>query len=177
MSTATEGAERMRQLVNDLLTFSRIDTKAVDFTAVNMNKVVDAVRNELHFAIGEADAEVIVDTLPAVLGDESQLKQLLTNLVSNAVKFHNDEKPKIEISCTKDRNEWTFAVKDNGIGIDPRYHDRVFQMFQRLHTRDEYSGTGIGLAVAQKIVERHGGRIWVESEQGRGATFYFTIPR
>jgi light-regulated signal transduction histidine kinase (bacteriophytochrome) len=100
----------------------------------------------------------------------------LMNLVSNAIKFHDDKAPRVEISATRHRNEFVFAVKDNGIGIDPRYHDKLFHMFQRLHTREEYPGTGIGLAVAMKIVERHGGRIWVESEIGKGSTFMFTLP-
>jgi len=176
MSTATEGAERMRQLVNDLLQYSRIETKSTEFSSVDMNSVAKAVTNDLHIAIDEANAEVIVGELPTVLADETHMKQLLTNLISNAIKFHNDERPRVEVTARSRRNEFVFAVRDNGIGIDPSYKERVFQMFQRLHTRDKYPGTGIGLAISKKIVERHGGRIWFESELGKGATFYFTIP-
>jgi PAS domain S-box-containing protein len=177
MSTATEGAERMRQLVNDLLQYSRIDSRGGEFVPVDMNKVAEAVTNDLHVAIDEAKAEVIVEPLPTVLADETQMKQLLTNLVSNAIKFHDNEPPEIEVRARMRANEFVFAVKDNGIGIDPQYHDNLFKMFQRLHTKDEYPGTGIGLAISKKIVERHGGRIWVESEAGKGSTFYFAIPR
>jgi two-component system, chemotaxis family, sensor kinase Cph1 len=105
------------------------------------------------------------------------MTQLLTNLVSNAIKFHDGERPKIEVSASSRNNEFVFAIKDNGIGIDPQYHDNLFKMFQRLHSADEYPGTGIGLAISKKIVERHGGRIWIKSEIGRGATFYFTISK
>jgi PAS domain S-box-containing protein len=177
MSTAIEGAERMRQLVDDLLAFSRVDTKGKKFSLVDMNEVANEVIQELRMSIDEAKAEVVVGTLPTVLGDETQMTQLITNLVSNAIKFHGDAPPKIEIYSNERWNEHVFAVRDNGIGIDPSYNERVFQMFQRLHTRDEYPGTGIGLAISKKIVERHGGRIWVESELGKGATFFFTIPR
>jgi two-component system, chemotaxis family, sensor kinase Cph1 len=139
--------------------------------------VAEAVRSELHLAIAEAGAEVVIDQLPNVRGDEQQLKQLLTNLVANAIKFHEEERPRVEVSSSARYNEFVFAIRDNGIGIDPQYQDKLFKMFQRLHTKDEYPGTGIGLAISKKIVERHGGRIWFESELGNGATFYFTIPR
>jgi len=110
------------------------------------------------------------------MADEAQLTQLFQNLVGNAIKFHNDEEPRVHISAQPGPNEWVFSIRDNGIGIDPSYTGRIFEMFQRLHTRTKYPGTGIGLAICKKIVERHGGRIWVESQPGQGATFYFTIP-
>jgi signal transduction histidine kinase len=170
------GAERMRQLVNDLLQYSRIDTQGKELAPVDLNKVVEVVMNDLHVAINEANAEVVVGPLPTVMADESQMKQVLTNLISNAVKFRSSEPPIVEVRALNHGDVFVFAVKDNGIGIDPKYYDNLFKMFQRLHTKDEYPGTGIGLAISKKIVERHGGRIWVESELGKGATFYFSIP-
>jgi light-regulated signal transduction histidine kinase (bacteriophytochrome) len=129
-------------------------------------------------AIEETGAEVIIGDLPTVEGDRSQLIQLFQNLVGNAIKFHGDAPPRVEVAAERveDEKSWRFSVKDNGIGIDPEHHDRIFVIFQRLHTREHYQGTGIGLAVCRKIVERHGGKIRVESQDGRGSTFTFTIP-
>jgi PAS domain S-box-containing protein len=176
MGTAVEGAERMRQLVNDLLQYSRIDSASKVYASVDMNKVARMVRDELRIAIDEAKGEVRIELLPTVTADEGQMMQLLANLVSNAIKFHNSEPPLVELSAREQSNEYIFAVKDNGIGIDPQYADRLFKMFQRLHTKDEYPGTGMGLAISKKIVEQHGGRIWFDSEKGRGATFFFSLP-
>jgi C4-dicarboxylate-specific signal transduction histidine kinase len=176
MSTAVEGAERMRQLVDDLLQFSRVESKGREIVGVDMNKAVEAVLTDLQVAVTKAEAQVTVGPLPTVLADDTQMKQLLTNLISNAIKFRGAHKPLIEVSATESPANWTFAVRDNGIGIDPHYIDKLFHMFQRLHTKDEYPGTGIGLAISKKIVERHGGRIWVDSEPGKGSTFYFTLP-
>ena len=176
VSYAIDGAERMRQLIDDLLTYSRVETRGRAFTPIDMNEVVQEVMRELRLLMTEANAELLLEPLPMVMADRTQMKQLLLNIISNAVKFRGDRSPKIEISARPLDNDWLFSVKDNGIGIDPRYMDRLFQMFQRLHTRDEYPGTGIGLAIAKKIVERHGGRIWVDSELGRGSTFHFTLP-
>jgi len=116
------------------------------------------------------------DPLPTVMADGMQLVQLFQNLISNAIKFHGEERPRIHISAKQEENEWVLSVRDNGIGIDPEYHERIFLIFQRLHGRGEYAGTGIGLAICKRIAERHGGRIWVQSELGKGSTFYFTIP-
>ncbi len=143
---------------------------------MDMNKVVETVKNNLHVAIQEAGAQVSIEPLPTVLADESQMTQVLQNLISNAIKFRGTEGPKVEVSARHRGHRWIIAVKDNGIGIDPKYHENIFKMFQRLHTRDKYPGTGIGLAISKKIVERHGGRIWVESEEGKGSTFFFTLP-
>ncbi len=175
---AMEGAERMRQLVNDLLEYSRVETRAREFRDVDLDHVVARVRDELRLAIDDAGAMVIVRELPTVRADEVQMRQLLMNLIANAVKFRRPETPPVvEISAQDLGNEWLLAVRDNGIGIDPKYADKLFKMFSRLNPRDEYPGTGIGLAICKKIVERHGGRIWVESDGHSGSTFYFTLPK
>jgi PAS domain S-box-containing protein len=177
MANVTEGAERMRQLISELLQYSRTDSQGKEFANVDMDHVANVVINTMHVAIYESKAVLSVQPLPTLWGDEAQLAQVLLNLISNAVKFRGQEPPRVEISAMERAKEWIISVKDNGIGIDPAYHDRIFNMFQRLHSRDEYSGTGIGLAISKKIVERHGGRIWVESELGKGASFFFTIPK
>jgi PAS domain S-box-containing protein len=177
LSFAVEGAERMRQLINDLLDYSRVEIKGQEFTSVDMDRVIRSVVDDLHMAMRESGAEVVVDPLPIVQADETQMTQLLTNIVSNAIKYRGADPPRIRVFARSQVNDFVFAVEDNGIGIDPQYHDRLFQMFQRLHTKDEYPGTGIGLAISKKIVDRHGGKIWVESEGGKGATFYFSLPK
>ncbi len=176
MAYAVDGAERMRGLINDLLQYSRIETQGMEFSAVDLNQVAERVIDMMHLSIKENKAVVTVKHLPTVRGDATQLPQLLQNLISNAIKFHGPEPPIVEISAHHRYYEWIIAVKDNGIGIDPKYHDNLFKMFHRLHTEREYPGTGIGLAISKKIVERHGGRIWVESDGKNGSTFYFTIP-
>jgi PAS domain S-box-containing protein len=176
MSFAVDGSLRMKELIDDLLDFSRIDSKPIDLEEVDMNKVAGMVEVDLRLAIEEVGAEIIIGPLPKVRADEVQMKQLLTNLVSNAIKFHDGRPPRVEVSAITFNNEFVFSVQDNGIGIDPKYADRLFNMFSRLHTKDEYPGTGIGLAICKRIVERHGGKIWFESEPGKGTTFYFTIP-
>ncbi len=176
LGIASRGAEQMRQLVKDLLQFSRVDTQGRKFTNLNMEHVVSMVMSDLEATARDVGASITVGTLPTVRGDELQLKQLMTNLIGNAIKFHGCEAPRIKVGAVRNGNEILFSVQDNGIGIDPRFYDKLFQMFSRLHTKDEYPGTGIGLAISKKIVERHGGRIWVESGPGKGATFYFTVP-
>ncbi len=143
---------------------------------MDMNQVVKRVLEVLREAVEENKAEIELDPLPTVIAEESQMAQVIQNLVSNAIKFRGKESPRIRITATAGSGEWIFSVSDNGIGLSMEYADRIFQMFQRLHTRDEYPGTGVGLAIVKKIVERHGGRICVESEVGKGATFIFTIP-
>ncbi len=177
-ATAVMGAERMRQLVNDLLQYSRIDSQPMDREETDMNEVTAQVTEELNLSILEAGAKLEVKPLPIIRADKAQMKQLLTNLISNAIKFHRyDERPKVEMSASEHDGEFVFKVRDNGIGIDPKYGDKLFKMFSRLHTRDEYPGTGIGLAISKKIVERHGGKIWFESGPGRGTTFFFALPK
>jgi chemotaxis family two-component system sensor kinase Cph1 len=170
-----EGAARMQRLINDLLNYSRVGRRGGDFAPTDCAAVLGTACANLRAAIEESGAVVITDPLPVVMGDETQLVQLFQNLLGNALKFRGDE-PVVHIGTERRGNEWVFWVRDNGIGIEPRYAERIFLIFQRLHGRDQYAGTGIGLAIAKKIVERHGGRIWVESELGKGSTFSFTLP-
>ena len=172
---AVDGANRMQRLILDLLAYSRVNTAGRQFEPTAMETVLKAALNNLTNAVKESQAIITHDPLPAVMGDDKQLAQLFQNLLSNAVKFGGAQPPRIHISAKQADGEWLFSVRDHGIGLDPQYADRIFVIFQRLHTREEYPGTGIGLAICKKIVERHGGRIWVESELGKGATFYFTL--
>jgi len=174
---AVDGANRMQQLIQDLLSYSRVTTKGKALRPTEAEADCKTAIANLQESIKDAKAEVNVAPLPIVLADSTQLTQLFQNLIGNAIKYRNERKPEIHVAATPNGKDWIFSVRDNGIGIEPQYFERIFQMFQRLHTRKEYSGTGIGLAVCRKIVERHGGRIWVESEAGKGSTFLFTIPR
>ena len=173
---AVDGANRMKKLINDLLAYSRVGTRGKDFKATNCKTVLDRVLDNLQLAIEDSGSVITHDSLPMVLADDLQLMQLFQNLISNAIKFRAKTTPKIHISAKKNNKEWLFSVRDNGIGIDMQYAERIFGVFQRLHGRGEYTGTGIGLAICKKIVERHGGRIWLNSLPGRGSTFYFTMP-
>ncbi|MFL7790843.1 MAG: ATP-binding protein [Anaerolineae bacterium] len=174
---AVDGAARMQMLIQDLLTYSRVSTRARPFESVNCNDVLKHALTNLEIAIEESGAVTTFDDLPTVMADATQLTQVFQNLVSNAIKFSKKEvPPRIHISAERKGAKWLFVVRDNGIGIAPEHTERVFLIFQRLHTREEYPGTGIGLAVCKKIVERHGGHIWVKSELGNGSRFYFTIP-
>jgi PAS domain S-box-containing protein len=171
-----DGAKRMQTLIDDLLAYSRVGTRGEPFMPTSMNRVLSEAIANLEVAIEESHAVVTHDQLPTVLGDESQLIQLFQNLLGNAIKFRGDDAPMIHVGVEETKDGWVFSVRDNGIGIDIQYAERIFTVFQRLHARDDYPGTGIGLAVVKKIVERHGGRIWVESEPAQGSTFYFTLP-
>lgn len=172
-----EGAKRMSELINDLLDYSRVTSRKKPFAPVDMQEVVATVSANLAVRIKERKAGVIAGPLPTVRADRTQAVQLVQNLVSNAIKFcPPDRTPDIRISSDLAGDEWRFLVTDNGIGIEPRYKDKIFEIFQRLHTREQYPGTGIGLAICRRIVERHGGRIWVDSKEGEGSTFHFTIP-
>jgi light-regulated signal transduction histidine kinase (bacteriophytochrome) len=174
---AVDGATRMQQLLQDLLAYSRVGTRGKPLAPIDANLVFNQARANLLPLIEENHAQVTAEPLPTVLGDEVQLVQLFQNLIANALKFRTDQPPKIRISAREEEKQWLFSLRDNGIGIAPEHQERIFLVFQRLHHRSEYRGTGIGLALCKKIVERHGGRIWVESEPGRGATFYFTLPK
>ncbi len=176
MRTAVEGSVRMRELIDDLLQYSRLDSRPVELRKVDMGQVAHRVMENLKITILEAGGHIEIQPLPVVMADEQQITQVLQNLISNAIKFRSDEPPRVEVSAVTYANDFVFSVRDNGIGIDPKYADKLFKMFSRLHARDEYPGTGIGLAIAKKIVERHGGKIWFESEPGKGTTFFFTLP-
>jgi light-regulated signal transduction histidine kinase (bacteriophytochrome) len=174
---AVEGTRRMQNLINDLLSLSRVGTRGRELEPVDCAVALKESLANLQAALNETGAQVTYDPLPTVLADKPQLTQLFQNLVGNAIKFHSGDAPKIHIACQPNGKECTIAVRDNGIGIDPRHADRIFQVFQRLHDREKYAGTGIGLAICKKIVERHGGRIWVESQPGEGATFLFNLSK
>lgn len=173
---AVDGARRMQMLIQDLLAFSRVGTQGKEFTPTNFDNVVRLVLSNLREAISESGTKVDCASLPTLPADDTQMVQLFQNLISNAVKFRGEQNPRIHITAEPSDASWKFAVKDNGIGIDPRHSERIFLIFQRLHNRREYAGTGIGLAICKKIVDRHGGKIWVESEPGKGSTFLFTLP-
>lgn len=172
-----DGAHRMKDLIDDLLAFSRLKTKAEPFELVNMETTLNIVLSNLERTITETKAQVTHDTLPDVMGDPSQIIQLLQNLISNALKFHDDHPPQINISVEAVDDMWKIGISDKGIGIPEQHHEKIFEVFRRLHTLEEYPGTGIGLAICKRIVARHNGRIWLKSEIGKGTTFYFTIPR
>ncbi len=173
-----DGSKRMKQLINDLLEYSRITTKGQEFRPVNIDNLLDYVLNNLNTLIAENNVIITFDNLPTITADKGQLARVFQNLISNSIKFRKpDEQPKIQISYWEKENEHFFGVSDNGIGIEKQYFDRIFTIFQRLHTMKEYSGTGIGLSVTKRIIERHSGRIWVESEYGVGSTFYFTLQK
>jgi PAS domain S-box-containing protein len=173
---AVDGASRMQRLIEDLLCYSRVGTRGKAFEPTDSNAVFDQALVNLKAAISESGAKVTRGDLPTVPGDHTQLEQVLQNLISNAIKFRHEASPRVHVAAQADGDHWLFSVEDNGIGIEPRFADRIFAIFQRLHTRREYPGTGIGLAICKKIVERHGGRIWMQSTPGKGTTFYFTLP-
>ncbi|MDY9927715.1 PAS domain S-box protein [Methanosarcina sp.] len=173
---AVDGASRMQNLINDLLEFSRVTTKAREFELTDCEFVLNQVLSDLEAPIKESRVAISYDPLPEIMADYIQVTQVFQNLISNAIKFCSKEAPKIHVSAVKESSQWLFSVQDNGIGIDPKYSERIFEVFKRLNKREEYPGTGIGLSICKKIVERHGGYIWVESELGKGSTFYFTLP-
>jgi signal transduction histidine kinase len=171
-----DGATRMQTLIDDLLMLSRVGTRPRAFTPTDMGAVLEEVRSNLAVALEESGASLTSGILPTITADPPQMIQLLQNLIGNAVKFRGEQPPVIRVGAERKDTSWVFSVADNGIGVEPQYFERIFLLFQRLHTRRNYPGTGIGLAICKKIVERHGGRIWVESTPGQGATFFFTIP-
>jgi PAS domain S-box-containing protein len=173
---ALDGAKRMQRLTSDLLEYSRIGTKGKPFEPIDCEEILKAVELNLYLTIEENNARIVHDPLPVVNGDATQLIQLFQNLLANAIKFHGDKPPEIVIRAERKEHFWHISFRDNGIGIDPKHHERIFLVFQRLHSRNEYPGTGIGLAICKRIVERHGGVISVQSESGKGTTFTFTIP-
>jgi PAS domain S-box-containing protein len=173
---AVEGANRMQQQITDLLALSRVGSGGLKPEWTDLAAPLKTALHNLQFAIRSTEAKVTSDPLPTLPVDAGQMAQLLQNLIANALKFRGDDPPEVHVGAREEKDDWVIWVQDNGIGIDPQYFVRIFQVFQRLHTRRKHPGTGIGLAICKKIVERHGGRIWVESEPGKGATFYFSIP-
>jgi PAS domain S-box-containing protein len=171
-----QSATRMRSLITDLLTFSRVGKQDAERTAVACEEVMAQVEAQLASVIEARHAVITHDPLPVVTSTPLEMGQLFQNLVSNAIKYQPGDAPSVHVSARRSNGGWTFSFSDRGIGISPQHQERIFQIFQRLHTADQYEGTGIGLAICRKIVDRHGGRIWVESEEGDGATFYFTLP-
>lgn len=172
---AVDGAKRMQTLLHDLLEYSRVGTRGKPFNLVNCEHIVEQAMANLKIAIEECGASVSYDVLPTIMGDEGQLVRLFQNLIGNAIKFRGKKAPQVHISAKRMDNIVTFSVKDNGIGIEPQHSQSIFEIFRRLHTREEYPGTGMGLAICKKIVERHGGRISVQSQPGQGSTFYFSV--
>lgn len=173
---AVDGAVRMQELINDLLAYSRVGTRGRPFEPTECNAVVDQVLADLAPAIEDSGATIERGDLPTISADPSQIHQLFQNLIGNAMKFRGERAPVVRVSAKRQDSMWRFSVADNGIGIEPQYQDRIFVLFQRLHSRGEYPGTGIGLAICKRIVERHGGKIWVESVPGESTTFLFTLP-
>jgi PAS domain S-box-containing protein len=173
---ALDGAVRMQRLIEDLLAYSRVSSRGAEFAPTQADAVLDDALSNLKLAITDANAVITRDPLPLVPADRSQLEHVFLNLIGNALKFRGAERPEVHVTAAQRDGDWLFSVRDNGIGIESQYFDRIFVIFQRLHGREEYPGTGIGLAITKRIVERHGGRIWVESQPGQGTTFFFTIP-
>jgi light-regulated signal transduction histidine kinase (bacteriophytochrome) len=172
---ASDGARRMQRLVSDLLAYSRVGSQGQPLEPTSSQKALQDVLKGLQQVVRETGTRVEFDGLPTVMADPSQLHQLLQNLISNAIKFRGDAPPHIVVRAQREGTQWSFSVADNGIGLEQRYAERIFQMFQRLHELGRYEGSGIGLAICKRIVERHGGRIWVDSTLGKGTTFHFTL--
>src|SRR5215472_12852178 len=166
----------MERLITDLLMFSQVGTRGGEFAEADLNLLLREALQNLQSSIKAAQATVTSDPLPTLVVDSTQIVQLFQNLLGNAIKFRSERPPAIHVGARHSADGWTISVRDNGIGIEAQYFDRIFQIFQRLHTRRQYPGTGIGLAICKRIIERHGGRIWVESAPGEGSTFFFTLP-
>jgi light-regulated signal transduction histidine kinase (bacteriophytochrome) len=177
ITNIVQGAKRMEMLLKDLLVYAKaINAPVENVSPVDINPVLSKALSNLCAAVNESKATIVYGELPAVKIHEVHLLQLFQNLIGNAIKYRSDEPPRVEISATREGRFWSICVKDNGIGVSPEYQEQIFRMFKRLHNADEYEGTGMGLAICQRIVERYGGRIWVESEKGKGSKFCFTAP-
>jgi light-regulated signal transduction histidine kinase (bacteriophytochrome) len=175
---AVDGAKRMRQIILDLLDFSRVGRVDTEIQSVSLNEVINDILILYRKRTEETNALFIISDMPSIYVPKASIRQLFQNLISNALKYQAPQNsPLIEIGFVEDSDHWQFWVKDNGIGISPEYFDKVFIIFQRLHTKDQYSGTGMGLAICRKIAENLGGKLWIESEEGKGSTFYFTVPK
>ena len=177
MDFVVDGATRMKQLIEDLLAYSRVGTRGREFVVNACDTLLEKALTNLRAAIQASGAVVTHDPLPRLAVDDMQLVQLFQNLIANAIKFRGSQAPRIHVSAQEQDDHWAFTVADNGIGIERQYFDRIFLVFQRLHNKSEYPGTGIGLAICKKVIDRHGGRIWVESKLGEGSRFCFTLPK
>jgi light-regulated signal transduction histidine kinase (bacteriophytochrome) len=173
---AVDGVQRMETLIRDLLAYSRVNARGKELTPTDASAALSEALGNLHAHVVETSAEISCGELPTVRADAAQLVQVFQNLLGNSLKFRSDAAPKIEVTARRAGDFWQFSLRDNGIGIEPKYHDTIFEAFRSLHTRDKYPGSGLGLVTCKKIVERHGGRIWVESQLGEGAAFHFTLP-
>ncbi|WP_224447404.1 sensor histidine kinase [Haloprofundus salilacus] len=173
---ALDGANRMREMVKGLLQYSRVETQADPFEQVDLDTVLEDVLEDIRVQIEESNAEITKESLPTVTGDDNQLRQVFQNLLQNAIEYSGDGPPRVSITADRADSKWVVTVRDEGIGIEPKYSENIFEVFQRLHNSGEYPGTGIGLALCKRIVERHDGEIWVESARGEGATFSFSLP-
>jgi light-regulated signal transduction histidine kinase (bacteriophytochrome) len=171
-----DSTKRMEQLIDNLLGYARVSMSTKKFNHTDYNKILERSISNLTVAIEDSRAKINIDPLPALMANDLQIECLFQNLISNAIKFHGKEPPIIHVSAEKKEHDWMFSVRDNGIGIEPKDKDRIFNMFQRLHSKSKYAGTGIGLSVCKNIVDNHGGRIWVESDSGKGSNFFFSIP-
>lgn len=171
-----EGVQRMQFLLNDLLIYSQISSKSIEFKKFEMKPMIEHVKDNLSHAIHETQANIYVNNMPLIEGDEKLLESLFSHLIENAIKYRGHKQPEISIKAKRMKAEWKFSISDNGIGIEKKYADRVFDIFQRLHTREKYQGNGIGLSICKKVIEKHGGKIWFDSEKDKGTTFYFTLP-
>lgn len=177
ISRAMYNATRMSQLINDLLMYSQATSQHEHaYEKINCSDIIHTIETMFQYTIKEINASITCDLLPVITADQTQITQLFQNLIGNALKFHTEKPPQVHVSAKKEGSFWVFSVRDNGIGIDPKYAERIFTMFERLHTHSEYDGTGIGLAICKKIVKQYGGRIWVESQPDQGSTFFFTFP-
>jgi light-regulated signal transduction histidine kinase (bacteriophytochrome) len=173
-----ESSERMERLIHDLLDFSRVDARGTDhFVRTSCGDALDDAIRNMHSLVEDNKAEITVGDLPVVIADPVQITRLFQNLLVNSIRYRSEEPPRIHVDARQRDREWLFSVKDNGIGIEPQYAEKVFGIFKVLQSREKYPGSGMGLAICRKIVSRHEGRIWVESDLGKGATFYFTLPR
>ena len=175
IANSIEGTVQMQSLIRNLLDYARVDTRSMDFEQIDATVILNQALANLNALLDESGAVVNYDTLPEVTADPVLLSQVFQNLIGNAIKFRGEEPPRINLSAKKEERKWLFSVSDNGIGIPHEQTDRIFEVFQRSHDKSKYQGTGIGLAICKKIIEHHGGRIWVESEPGKGSTFFFTI--
>jgi chemotaxis family two-component system sensor kinase Cph1 len=177
ISMIQDGVNRMGLIIKDLLAFARATPARDRVEEVDMNEVLSKALSDLNEPVAESGAVITHDPLPRVMGNANQLGQVLNNLIGNAIKYRSGEPPRIHVSAVERERDWEFSVRDNGIGIDPAHFERIFAIFQRLHEDGRYAGSGVGLAICKKIVEHHQGRIWLDSQPGRGSTFFFTVPK